>query len=84
MKLRDWKPDNWQEIKDFATSTYYKHDDLESAFNDLRMYLMNSLEKKVIPFQHSCRPPISGKEVKNPTLVIEPPMYLIDLGEPLR
>lgn len=80
MRLRDWKPDNWdRESRKLASETRF---DSYELVEFIRIYLMESLEKKSIKLQHSCNPFLTGLEVKDPTIVIEPPMYLINLGEP--
>lgn len=75
MKLRDWKPINWEEIK---------RDLYGVEIEQIRETILKELEKKSTRLEHSCNPPILGYKVKNPTLVIEPPMYLINLGEPIK
>ena len=90
MKLRDWKPDNWETLKKVLKRGYtevdsgYNYTLYEVDLEKVRQTILSELEKRVIRFQHSCNPCLTGLEVKDPTLVIEPPMYLIDLGDPLK
>lgn len=86
MKLRDWKPDNWEDIKkvlieDFFSS-YPRTEDEKVEI--IREIILKELGKKSIRLEHSCNPSVLGYKVKDPTLVIEPPMYLINLGEPIK
>jgi hypothetical protein len=90
MRLRDWKPDNWEGLKKSFKKVYrevdtdYHYPLTRVDIEQVRESILSELEKKVIRFQHSCNPCLTGLEVKDPTLVIEPPMYLIDLGDPLK
>lgn len=86
MSLRDWKPSNWEKVKkglieDFFGS-YPKTEDEKVEI--VREAVLLELEKRSIRLEHSCNPSILGYKVKDPTLVIEPPMYLINLGEPIK
>jgi len=90
MRLKDWKPDGWDELKKILKKGYtevdtgYPYTLYSVDLEQVRQTILSELEKKVIKFQHSCNPPLTGLEVKNPSIIIEPPMYLIDLGEPLK
>ena len=85
MNLVDWRPKNWYSIKqDLIGECKDERQDIDELLEGVRRALLSELQKKVIKFQHSCNPCLTGLEVKDPTLVIEPPMYLIDLGDPLK
>jgi hypothetical protein len=81
MRLRDWEPKDWYKIKNRLADTVF---DGYELVDKTREAILSELEKKSISFQHSCSPLLSGYKVKDPTLIIEPPMYLINLGEPLK
>lgn len=81
MKLVNWEPEDWSIIKNRLAETVYDPYDL---IEGVRKILLTELQRKVVKFQHSCNPSLTGQEVPNPSLVIEPPMYLINLGDPLK